>query len=53
MEFPTNPVLPSESPWYERETRLLGEEDNFDPLPVFRQQRYISGAFPEPSQERS
>ena len=53
VEVPTYPVLPSERPWYERETRLLGEEDNFDPLPVFRQHRYILGAFPEPSQERS
>ena len=35
MEFPTNSVLSSERPWYERETHLLGEEDNFDPLPVF------------------
>ena len=52
MEFPTNPVLPSECPWYEREIHLLGEEDNLNPLPVFRQHRYISGALPESSQER-
>ena len=52
-EFPTNLVLSSERPWHERETRLLGEEDNFDPLPVFWQYRYNSGAVPEPRQERS
>ena len=53
VEVPTYPVLSSERPWYERVTRILGEEDNFDPLPVFRQHRYISGAFPKPRQERS
>ena len=53
VEIPTYPVLPSERPWYERESRLLREEDNFDPLPVFRQQPHILGAFPEPRQERS
>ena len=53
VEVSTYPVLPSERPWYEREIRLLGEEDNFDPLLVFRQHRYLSGVFPEPSQERS
>ena len=52
IEFPTNPVLPSERPWYEREIRLLGEEDNLDPLPVFRHPRYIYEALPESSQER-
>ena len=36
VEIPTYPVLPSERPWYERETILLREEDYFDPLPVFR-----------------
>ena len=52
MEFHTNTVWPSERPWYEQETHLLGEEDNVDPLPVFWQQRNHLGAFPELSQER-
>ena len=38
VEIPTYLVLPVERPWYERETILLRDEDNFDPLPVFQQQ---------------
>ena len=53
MEFPTNPVLSSENPWYERETHYVGAEDKFDPLPVCRQQINLLGAFPKLSQERS
>ena len=42
-----------ERPWYEREIRVLGEEENLPSLPVFRPPPPFARGLPEPSQEQT